>query len=52
MFNHIKGKPLTIKELKVADRLVANGLEPGWVTREIIATAIRDEKKVQLAKKQ
>lgn len=41
MFSHIR-PPLNAEEARVADRLVAvNNLEPGWVSREIIADEIR-----------
>jgi hypothetical protein len=36
MFDHIK-PPLTAAELKEADKLLANGWEPGWIDRRILA---------------
>jgi hypothetical protein len=36
MFDHIK-PPLTAAELKEADQLLAQGWEPGWIDRRILA---------------
>jgi hypothetical protein len=36
MFDHIK-PPLTAAELQEADKLLAQGWEPGWIDRRILA---------------
>jgi hypothetical protein len=46
MFDHIK-PPLTTAELKEADRLVADGWEPGWIDRRILAQVRGPGSKVQ-----
>jgi hypothetical protein len=52
MFRHITGPTLTTEELKAADGMMANGWEPGWLTREHIADEIRGQKeRLKLARK-
>ena len=46
MFRHIK-PPLTAAELKEADRLMANGWEPGWINRSILAQMREPVRKTQ-----
>lgn len=36
MFDHMR-PPLTTAELREADRLLAQGWEPGWIDRNILA---------------
>jgi len=37
----------TAKEAAVIEHLIANGWEPGWISRKVLATVIRHEKKVR-----
>ena len=46
MFKHIK-PPLTTAELKEADKLLAQGWEPGWIDRSILAQTREPVRKAQ-----
>jgi hypothetical protein len=46
MFRHIK-PPLTAAELQEADALLAQGWEPGWIDRRILAQCRKPVRKAQ-----